>query len=121
MSSYHEPVTELTPEARNYSRALSSLKEEIEAVDWYNQRVVTSNDPELAAIMAHNRDEEIEHACMALEWLRRNMPGWDESLRKYLFLEGSIVVAEQEGKATGNVLAGASGNTDSLGIGKIKK
>ncbi len=121
MSSYHEPVTELTPEARNYSRALNSLKEEIEAVDWYNQRVVTSNDPELAALMAHNRDEEIEHACMALEWLRRNMPGWDESLRKYLFIEGSIVAAEKEGKDSGDAPVSASKTTDSLGIGKIKK
>ena len=63
----------------NISRALNSLKEEIEAVDWYNQRVTSSNDPE-REIMAHNRDEEIEHACMLIEWLRRNMDKWDEEL-----------------------------------------
>ncbi len=122
MSNYHEPAEELSQEARNFSRALNSLKEEIEAVDWYHQRVVTSNDPELAEIMAHNRDEEIEHACMTLEWLRRNMPGWDEELRTYLFKEGSITGHEHE--ATGDHDhddAPAAKKTDSLGIGKIKK
>jgi uncharacterized protein len=123
MSNYHEPAEELTPEARNFSRALNSLKEEIEAVDWYHQRVVTTNDPDLAALMAHNRDEEIEHACMTLEWLRRNMPGWDEELRNYLFKEGSIVANEQEQTGSGSYEPPASTGqkTDSLGIGKIKK
>ncbi len=120
MSNYHEPVEELSQEARNFSRALNSLKEEIEAVDWYHQRVVTSNDPELASLMAHNRDEEIEHACMALEWLRRNMPGWDEELRNYLFKDGSIT-GNEEGYKGGDNAAPAGTKTDSLGIGKIKK
>ena len=127
MSNYHEPAEELSQEARNFSRALNSLKEEIEAVDWYHQRVVTSNDPELADIMAHNRDEEIEHACMTLEWLRRHMPGWDAELRTYLFKEGSIT--GHEGVATGKpgVANEASGSqpsqsdTDSLGLGKLGK
>lgn len=118
MSNYHEPVEELSQEARNFSRALNSLKEEIEAVDWYHQRVVTSNNEELAAIMAHNRDEEIEHACMTLEWLRRNMPGWDEELRNWLFKEGEIMGAH--GGDHDDHEDGASGS-DSLGIGKIKK
>jgi ferritin-like protein len=120
MSNYHEPVEELSQEARNFSRALNSLKEEIEAVDWYHQRVVTSNDQELASLMAHNRDEEIEHACMTLEWLRRNMPGWDEELRNYLFKEGSIVGNENE-QTGGDVAKPTAPKTDSLGIGKIKK
>ncbi len=124
MSNYQEPAEELSQEARNFSRALNSLKEEIEAVDWYHQRVVTSNDSELAEIMAHNRDEEIEHACMTLEWLRRNMPGWDRELRTYLFKEGSIIGHEEE--ATGGhhgeeSKTGGLPSKDSLGIGKIKK
>lgn len=127
MSDYHEPVEELSQEARNFSRALKSLKEEIEAVDWYHQRVVTCNDAELAAVMAHNRDEEIEHACMTIEWLRKNMPGWDEELRNYLFKEGSIIGHEEQ--ITGG--AGAVGDpglktdqpgtSDSLGLGKLGK
>ncbi len=124
MSNYHEPVEELSQEARNFSRALNSLKEEIEAVDWYHQRVVTSNNEELASIMAHNRDEEIEHACMTLEWLRRNMPGWDEELRNYLFKEGSIAGNEEESKEgdTESTQSEVSKlKSDSLGIGKIKK
>jgi uncharacterized protein len=124
MSNYHEPAEELSQEARNFSRALNSLKEEIEAVDWYHQRVVTSDNAELAEIMAHNRDEEIEHACMTLEWLRRNMPGWDQELRNFLFKEGSIL--GNEGVVTGKeaAVAGASDTgkqPQSLGIGKIKK
>ncbi|MFP4288810.1 MAG: encapsulin-associated ferritin-like protein [Bacteroidota bacterium] len=124
MSNYHEPAEELSQEARNFSRALNSLKEEIEAVDWYHQRVVTSDNEELASIMAHNRDEEIEHACMTLEWLRRNMPGWDEELRNYLFKEGSIAGNEEESKEGGADGAKAEVSklkSDSLGIGKIKK
>jgi uncharacterized protein len=124
MSNYHEPAEELTQEARNFSRALNSLKEEIEAVDWYHQRVVTSDNAELAAIMAHNRDEEIEHACMTLEWLRRNMPGWDQELRNYLFKEGSIIGNESAatGKVGGEPDTGEPGSQpQSLSIGKIKK
>ena len=116
MSNYHEPVEELSQEARNFSRALNSLKEEIEAVDWYHQRVVTSNNEELASIMAHNRDEEIEHACMTLEWLRRNMPGWDEELRNWLFKEGEII---EEDHHEDHGESGGIQNSD-LGIGKLK-
>ena len=95
MSQYHEPVEELDAKARDIVRALTSLKEEVEAVDWYNQRVVASADEELKAIMAHNRDEEIEHVCMTLEWLRRNMDVWDEELSTYLFKEGKITELEE--------------------------
>ncbi|WP_353094735.1 ferritin-like domain-containing protein [Tissierella praeacuta] len=96
MTQYHEPVEKLDEKALNISRALNSLKEEVEAVDWYNQRVVASNDQELKNIMAHNRDEEIEHACMILEWLRRNMDKWDEELKTYLFTEGPISHLEEQ-------------------------
>ena len=91
---YHEPVDQLTEKDRNFIRALNSLKEEIEAIDWYHQRVVASQDQQLAKVIAHNRDEEIEHACMTLEWLRRNMPGWDKELKTYLFTEGDITELE---------------------------
>lgn len=90
MSDYHEPVQDLTENDRNYVRALNSLKEEIEAIDWYQQRVAATKDDALKAIMAHNRDEEIEHACMTIEWLRRNMPGWDGMLKEFLFKDGDI-------------------------------
>jgi ferritin-like protein len=90
MSDYHEPYEALDDNARDTHRALTSLKEEIEAVDWYHQRVVLCRDPVLQAVLAHNRDEEMEHACMALEWLRRRMPGWDAALRSYVFTEGPI-------------------------------
>ncbi|QQY79452.1 hypothetical protein EDD65_109100 [Keratinibaculum paraultunense] len=96
MSQYHEPVELLDEKAMDIVRALNSLKEEVEAIDWYNQRVVATNDEELKAIMAHNRDEEIEHACMTLEWLRRNMSVWDDELRTYLFTEGPITSIEEE-------------------------
>ncbi|HNR78746.1 MAG TPA: ferritin-like domain-containing protein [Mesotoga infera] len=110
MSNYHEPYEVLNEKARNISRALNSLKEEIEAIDWYNQRVEASSDPELKAIMAHNRDEEIEHACMALEWLRRNMDGWDEQLRTYLFTSAPVTEVEETGGQSGD---------GSLKIGKL--
>lgn len=116
MSNYHEPVELLNEKTRNITRAINSLKEELEAVDWYNQRVEASSDEELKAIMAHNRDEEIEHACMTLEWLRRNMDGWDEELKTYLFTSGpitSIEGQEQTSDAPSN-----SGN--GLNIGKMK-
>ncbi|MDP2844185.1 ferritin-like domain-containing protein [uncultured Acetobacterium sp.] len=95
MAQYHEPIELLDEKTMNITRAINSLKEELEAVDWYNQRVAATSDPELKAIMAHNRDEEIEHACMAIEWLRRNMDKWDEELRTYLFVDGSILEAEE--------------------------
>ena len=86
----HEDWAELPEEARDVHRALASLREEIEAVDWYHQRVVRCTDPALREVLAHNRDEEMEHASMILEWLRRNMPGWDAMLRAYLFREDAI-------------------------------
>jgi uncharacterized protein len=85
MSSYHEPAEELTSHARDISRALASLKEEVEAIDWYNQRITTTKNEDLKKILEHNRDEEIEHACMAIEWLRKNMPVWEEKLKEELY------------------------------------
>lgn len=90
MADYNESWDHLPEEARNFHRALKSLTEELEAVDWYHQRVVLTEDDELRAIMAHNRDEEMEHAAMTLEWLRRKMPGWEKELKDYLFTDKPI-------------------------------
>ncbi len=87
---YHEPIDELTDETRDMHRAITSLTEELEAVDWYNQRVDACTDPELAAILAHNRDEEKEHAAMVLEWIRRRDPTFNKELKDYLFTEREI-------------------------------
>lgn len=88
--SYHEPVGELTDDTREMHRAVASLMEEFEAVDWYNQRVDACKDSELKAILEHNRDEEKEHAAMVLEWIRRKDPVMDKHLRTFLFTEGPI-------------------------------
>lgn len=95
MPDYHESWEALPEQARDIHRAVASLKEEVEAVDWYHQRVVLCTDPQLQRVLAHNRDEEIEHAVMTIEWLRRNMPKWDENLRKYLFTTADIVAIEE--------------------------
>jgi ferritin-like protein len=87
---YHEPISELSDETRDMHRAITSLMEELEAVDWYNQRVGAAKDPELAAILAHNRDEEKEHAAMVLEWIRRKDPTFDKELKDFLFTDKSI-------------------------------
>ncbi len=87
---YHEPLNELRDETRDMHRAIVSLMEELEAVDWYNQRVDACKDPELRAILAHNRDEEKEHASMVLEWIRRHDPAFDHELRDYVFTDKSL-------------------------------
>jgi len=87
---YHEPVGELSDATRDMHRAIISLMEELEAVDWYNQRVDACRDKELKAILAHNRDEEKEHAAMVLEWIRRRDPTFSKELKDYLFTSGEI-------------------------------
>lgn len=87
---YHEPIDELSDETRDMHRAITSLMEELEAVDWYNQRVDACKDEELRDILIHNRDEEKEHAAMVLEWIRRRDPKLDGELKDYLFSEGPI-------------------------------
>ena len=102
--SLHESADQLTTETRDMHRAIVSLMEELEAVDWYGQRVEAATDDELRAILAHNREEEQEHAAMVLEWIRRRDPGFDRHLRAYLFTEGSIVRREEtaSGRETTN-------------------
>lgn len=87
---YHEPTAELSDETRDMHRAITSLMEELEAVDWYNQRVNACKDPELKQILAHNRDEEKEHAAMVLEWIRRRDDVLDKELKEFLFTSGKI-------------------------------
>jgi ferritin-like protein len=88
--SYQEPAQELSAETRDMHRALTSLREELEAVDFYNQRVDACKNPELKAILAHNRDEEKEHAAMLLEWIRRQDQSFDHELKDYLFTDKPI-------------------------------
>jgi len=87
---YHEPIEELSAETRDMHRAVESLMEELEAVDWYNQRVDACNDEQLKSILAHNRDEEKEHAAMTLEWIRRRDPVFDKYLKEFLFTDEPI-------------------------------
>jgi hypothetical protein len=82
---YHEPVEELSDETRDMHRAIVSLMEELEAVDWYNQRADACKDPGLKAILSHNRDEEKEHAAMVLEWIRRHDAVLSKQLKEFLF------------------------------------
>jgi ferritin-like protein len=91
---YHEPINELTDETRDMHRAITSLMEELEAVDWYQQRVDATKDPVLKKILAHNRDEEKEHASMLLEWIRRKDSRFDKELHDYLFTDKPIVDLE---------------------------
>jgi len=122
-AEFHESEERLRPQTMEHHRAIVSLMEELEAVDWYDQRIDATEDPELRAILTHNRDEEKEHAAMALEWLRRRDPELDRFLRQYLFTEGSITAlegaAEEGGDNDGNG-AGGSGNGATLGIGSLR-
>jgi ferritin-like protein len=143
--SFHERYEDLSAKTRDLHRAILSLMEELEAIDWYQQRVDATHDDELRAVLAHNRDEEIEHAMMNLEWLRRHSDTIDAAARTFLFSEGPITEVEERLKAaevTGDAAAapgpsaagpGAAGglagrptpttvssSDGSLGIGSLK-
>jgi ferritin-like protein len=109
-AGFHESTDELKPETLDRHRAIVSLMEELEAIDWYEQRVDAARDDELRAILAHNRDEEKEHAAMLLEWLRRRDAGLDTQLRDYLFLDKSV--PEKQDEVEGRT-AGSPSGTDS--------
>jgi ferritin-like protein len=96
--TYHEPIELLRPETIDLHRAVRSLMEELEAIDWYQQRIDATGDAELKSILAHNRDEEIEHAAMTLEWIRRRTPTFDKALRTYLFQDGDVTAVEERAK-----------------------
>ncbi len=93
---FHEQTQDLTPQTRDMHRAITSLMEELEAVDWYQQRVDATTDDSLRTILAHNRDEEKEHASMVLEWIRRRDPVFDTNLKKYLFTTEPITERPDE-------------------------
>ncbi|HYW94740.1 MAG TPA: ferritin-like domain-containing protein [Bacteroidales bacterium] len=113
MSDYHEPTNELSEKTRDYARALHTLQEEVEAIDWYRQRVDASHDESLVGIMQHNMHEEMEHACMTLEWLRRNMEGWDEKMKTYLFTDIPVTdIEEDTGDKKGQDSNGSLGLSD---------
>jgi ferritin-like protein len=95
-AEWHENYEEMSELVLNFSRAVKSVQEELEAVDWYNQRAQATKDETLRRILEHNRDEEIEHAMMALEYLRRINPVFDKHMRTYLFSEGDIVEVEKQ-------------------------
>jgi uncharacterized protein len=115
---FHEAVESLHPLTLDRHRAIESIMEELEAVDWYDQRVDAAGDSDLAAILAHNRDEEKEHAAMTLEWLRRHDAVLDRHLRTYLFTVGSVLEIEH---TAGSDEGGSAGGADgSLGIGSLR-
>lgn len=111
--SLHEPSDKLKKETIDRHRAIVSLMEELEAIDWYDQRVDAADDDELRAILAHNRDEEKEHAVMTLEWLRRHDAGFDQQLRTYLFKDKPVLEVE----AAAEEEAGSDGSLD---IGSLR-
>ena len=124
-TTFHEPYDLLQAATRDMHRAIVSLMEELEAMDWYQQRIDATGDPELRAVLAHNRDEETEHAAMSLEWMRRQDPVLDEHLRTYLFSSGSIVGLEEEAEGGGDGDGGGGGGDGgggdgSLGIGSLR-
>ena len=112
----HEAAELLDEATIDRHRAFTSLIEELEAIDWYDQRVHATRDPDLAAILAHNRDDEKEHAAMALEWIRRQDPALDQQLRLYLFTSGPITSVEDGGEEPVTELPGSQG----LDIGSLK-
>jgi ferritin-like protein len=126
-AALHESAEKLKPETVDRHRAIVSIMEELEAIDWYDQRAEAAGDPELRAILAHNRDEEKEHAVMTLEWLRRRDPALSAHLKTYLFTEGSVLEIEEQAAAQDAVAgeegaggAAAAPSDGSLGIGSLR-
>jgi ferritin-like protein len=111
----HEPEDRLAPETIDRHRAIVSIQEELEAIDWYDQRVDATSNSGLAEVLAHNRDEEKEHAAMTLEWLRRHDPVLDRHLRTYLFTAEPVTQIEAEAESAGGAPTG------SLGIGDLRE
>ena len=134
---YHESAELLSDATKDMHRAIVSLMEELEAIDWYQQRADVCTDPELKAVLIHNKNEEIEHAMMGLEWIRRHSPEFDGNARTYLFTEGPITEVEKEATEGGGAdggkkdkkseakkpgSGGPSGSAASgLGIGSLRK
>jgi ferritin-like protein len=121
--SLHENESVLKSETIDRHRAVVSIMEELEAIDWYDQRIDAATDQQLKEILAHNRDEEKEHAAMMLEWLRRHDPKLDEHLRTYLFTKKPLLEIEEEAEGKDDKDGGheSSSGDGSLGIGSLRK
>ena len=113
--TYNEPLELLSGDTRDMHRAIVSLMEELEAIDWYQQRAEACADAQLKAVLVHNKNEEIEHASMIMEWIRRRSDHFNEMLRKYLFTEQPITAIEKAAETDS-----PSAATEALGIGSMK-
>tara|TARA_R110000787_G_scaffold44860_4_gene109722 strand:- start:417 stop:800 length:384 start_codon:yes stop_codon:yes gene_type:complete len=120
-TSLHEELETLSSKVLDRHRAISSLMEELEAVDWYDQRAEACTDDELRKILIHNRDEEKEHAAMVIEWLRRNDEGFEGHLKTYLFSDRSVVALEAEDTQSDTSSSSSEASEPSLRIGSLKK
>jgi uncharacterized protein len=125
--TYHEPIELLSDETRNLHRAIVSLKEELEAVDWYQQRAEACSDEELRGVLIHNKNEEIEHAMMNLEWIRRHSEVFDANIKTYINASGPILAVEKQqtasesgGKGGAQTSSTSSSSSSTLGIGSLK-
>lgn len=118
--SYHEPIELLSEPTKNLHRAIVSLREELEAIDWYQQRAEACSDPALRDVLMHNRNEEIEHAMMALEWLRRNDPVFATNIDLYLHSQGPITEVEEAEQRAETGGGQPPAQRDSLGIGSLR-
>lgn len=116
-TTLHEHRELLSAETLEAHRGLVSLMEELEAIDWYSQRIDAAGDTQLKAILEHNRDEEKEHAMMTLEWLRRRDTALDAQMRTYLFTDGDVVAAGEDDDSEAEAPAGSG----SLGIGSLRE
>jgi ferritin-like protein len=119
-AGYHESEDKLRPETMDNHRAFTSMQEELEAADWYDQRVDAATDGALKEILAHNRDEEKEHFAMLLEWYRRRDATMDAHLKEYLFTSGSLIAREQASTGEHGSGAESTGASGALGIGSLK-
>lgn len=114
---FHEPIEKLTSKTQDIHRALVSVQEELEAVDWYRQRADACEDEELRGILLHNAREEVEHASMLLEWLRRRDGDFAEQLQTYLFTEAPILEVEEAEEGG----AGSGADGPGLSVGTMKE
>ncbi len=115
----HEDAAILGPEIRDRHRAISTVMEELEAIDWYDQRIKASANEQLRAVLSHNRDEEKEHASMILEWIRRHDPGFDKYMRRFLFTSDPIREIADAAEGDAGAPAAKAGD-GSLGIGSLR-
>jgi Uncharacterized conserved protein len=121
---FYVPYSDLSDEARKLDFAIASVMEEFEAVNYYNQRADVATDESLKEIMIHNRDEEIEHIAMLLEWFRRNVPKFQEELSTYLFTDLPIIEVEEaatDGAEGGDDAGGKKTGGPTLRLGSLRK